>query len=151
MYDITNLEGEILIDEDFTISNEYYQNTDIKKLLPVNTKGEIKRLTTSEITLTLDVTGTMILADSISLEDVEYPFSFKIEEKIEENEENSQNTLDIIPILWENIVLEIPLKFTKVSDLSKFHGDGWKLVSEEEAIKKNNPFHELLSNYKEED
>ena len=35
-------------------------------------------------------------------------------------------------ILWQNIVLEVPLQFTKVEDLSKFHGDGWKLISEEE-------------------
>ena len=49
---------------------------------------------------------------------------------------NSQNTLDILAVLWENIVLEVPLRFTKVRDLSKFHGDGWKLVSEDELNKR---------------
>ncbi len=151
MYDLTNFEGELIIDEEIIIPTEYYENTKINELLPIKVNGSLKRLTTEEIMLTINVFGIMKLDDSISLEEVEYPFSFEIEEKIEENEENLANTLEIIPILWENIVLEIPLKFTKVSDLSKFHGDGWKLVSEEDAVKKNNPFHELLNNYKEED
>ena len=69
---------------------------------------------------------------------------------IEENCIKSKNTLDIFLFLWENIVLEVPLQFTKVEDLSKFHGDGWKLVSEEELVKNNNPFGDLLKDFKEE-
>ena len=53
-------------------------------------------------------------------------------------------------ILWENIVLEVPLQFTKVIDFSKFQGDGWKLVSENEPTTNNNPFSELLDKMKEE-
>ena len=53
-------------------------------------------------------------------------------------------------ILWENIVLEVPLQFTKVTDFSKFQGDGWKLVSENEPTTNNNPFSELLDKMKEE-
>ena len=52
--------------------------------------------------------------------------------------------LDIFSFLWENIVLEVPLRFTKVKDLSKFHGDGWKLISEEERNQTSNPFNDLL-------
>ena len=98
----------------------------------------------------LDVSGVMILQDSISLEDIEYPFSLKIEGDLKEFITNLENSLDIIELLWENIVLEIPLKYTKVEDLSKFHGDGWKLVSEEEATTSHNPFNELLKNIEEE-
>ena len=58
--------------------------------------------------------------------------------------------LDIFQFLWENIVLEIPLQFTKVKDLSKFHGDGWKLVSEDELTTRNNPFSDLLKDFEEE-
>ena len=52
--------------------------------------------------------------------------------------------------LCENIVLEIPLQFTKVKDLSKFHGDGWKLIREDELTNSNNPFSDLLKDFKEE-
>ena len=76
--------------------------------------------------------------------------SLKIEGDLKEFITNLENSLDIIELLWENIVLEIPLKYTKVEDLSKFHGDGWKLVSEEEATTSHNPFNELLKNIEEE-
>ena len=65
--------------------------------------------------------------------------------------EKDENSIDILPILWQNIVLEVPLRFTKVNDLSKYNGDGWKLISEEEASStSNNPFLELKEKYKEE-
>ena len=39
-------------------------------------------------------------------------------------------------------------RFTKVNDLSKYNGDGWKLISEEEASStSNNPFLELKEKY----
>ena len=92
----------------------------------------------------------MIIEDSISLEPVQYPFSINYDDIIEENCKKNENTLDIFSFLWENIVLEVPLQFTKVEDFSKFRGDGWKLVSENELTENNNPFSELLDKMKEE-
>lgn len=98
-----------------------------------------------------DIKATLILEDSISLEPVEYDISIEYDDILEENCKKCENRLDIFQFLWENIVLEIPLQFTRVKDLSKFHGDGWRLISEDELEKtKNNPFSELLKDYKEE-
>ena len=91
----------------------------------------------------------MVIEDAISLEDVDYAFSCEILENIDEFLENNQNTIDILEVLWQNIVLEIPLKYTEVDDLSKYQGDGWKVISEDE-IKGNNPFSILAENMKEE-
>ena len=60
-----------------------------------------------------------------------------------------QNILDIFEFLWENILLEVPLHYTKVKDLHKFRGDGWKLIHEDE-IKNDNPFHDLLKDIEKE-
>ena len=95
----------------------------------------------------VSIDGTMILNDDISLEEVEYPFSIEYDDILEENLKNNENTLDLFEFLWENIVLEVPLKFTKVTNLSEFHGDGWKLSSEKESTLKNNPFSQLLENF----
>ena len=92
----------------------------------------------------------MIILDSITLEEVEYPFSIEYDDIIPENSKKSENILDIFEFLWENTVLEVPLQFTKVDDLSKFHGDGWKLISEEELNTRNNPFSDLLKDYDKE-
>ena len=96
------------------------------------------------------IKGDIILEDSISLEPVNYPISIEYDDILEENYKKNENTLDIFQFLWENILLEVPLQFTKVKDLSKFHGDGWKLISEDEQKTSNNPFSDLLNNDKEE-
>ena len=158
--DLTPLHSHIVdqidITNTYSIPEEYFGTTGIKKLDRVQVEGYIY-LTPSEDdvaeevdSIKCQVKGNMIIEDSISLELVEYPFSIEYDDIIEENCKKSENTLDIFSFLWENIVLEVPLQFTKVKDFSKFRGDGWKLVSENELTDNNNPFSELLEKMKEE-
>lgn len=138
------------INLDLTFDRTFLENTDIKKLEHVKVVGEIKENSAMEDEITVHVEGEMVLLDAISLEEVSYPFSFEMERILEENDKKDENSLDIMDVLWENIILEIPLKFTKVEDLSKFHGDGWSLVSEDEISSHNNPFSDLLKEFGEE-
>lgn len=147
-------EEEIDISNTYTIPKEYYENTDVIDLSIIKVVGTIFEKD-NEFEDTTDyieckIEGNMTIKDSISLEPINYPFSIEYDDFIEENCKINENTLDIFQFLWENIVLEVPLRFSEVKDLSKFHGDGWKLVSEEEHISSNNPFSELLKDYKEE-
>ncbi len=149
------LRGEInslTVDEEFEIPCEWYQNTDIVSLKPVKVVGTITFLSEDSILMNITVSSTMILKDSISLEEIPYPFSFQMEENIAERLEKDQNDLDILSILWENIVLEIPMHYTQVKNLEQYQGDGWKLMTEEDYQKKekNNPFQELLEQMEEE-
>lgn len=146
----TNSIDKIELNNNYDIPDEYYSDSDVLKLDPVHVEGTIRRETDDTYYIDLDVNGIMYLEDSISLEEEKYPFSLKIEGNLDDFTTNLENTLDIYQLLWENIVLEIPLKFTKVEDLSKFQGDGWKLVSEDEIKSSNNPFQELLKNKEEE-
>ena len=147
---------EVDITNTYTLTKEYYENTGVLELRNIEVEGKVYRGAAEEEIdefqdyIDCKITGTMIIEDSISLEPVEYPFSAEYDDILEENCKKSENTLDIFQFLWENIVLEIPLQFTKVKDLSKFHGDGWKLISEEEIVATNNPFNELLKDFKEE-
>lgn len=147
----SNATSEIKLDGVYSIPSEYYKDTDVKKIDNVSVKGTISRETDDIDFVDCDINGVMILQDAVSLEDVDYPFSIHLEGNLEDFTTNFENTLDISEFLWENIVLEIPLRFTKVEDLSKFHGDGWKLVSEEDIISSNNPFKEYLKNNDEEE
>ena len=133
----------ILIDEIISFTEDYLKDSEIIKLDSVKVVGDISLNEEDIPFLSLAVSGNMILEDSISLEEISYPFSLKIEEKIEDFSENITNTIDIIDILWQNIVLEVPLKLTEVEDLTKYQGEGWRLVSEEEMNKENNPFSNL--------
>lgn len=145
--DITNI---------YTIPEDYFGTTGVKKLEDIKVDGYVY-LSPSEDdieekvdSINCKIEGNMIIEDSISLEPVQYPFSINYDDIIEENCKKNENTLDIFSFLWENIVLEVPLQFTKVEDFSKFRGDGWKLVSENELTENNNPFSELLDKMKEE-
>ena len=138
----SNIKKEIEFSNSVVFSTEDVENTEIKKLENVKVEGKIYKDSSDEFIIDVLLTGNMYLEDSISLEDIIYPFSINIEENIEENLEKDKNTIDIIPILWQNIVLEVPLRYTNVDDYSNYSGDGWKLVSEKET-KSNNPFLEL--------
>ncbi len=145
---------EIDITNSYSIPKEYFENTEIKELNHIQVKGKISIRVGEDLVereyVDCTIIGNMVLEDSISLEFVEYPFSIEYHDFLEQNCKKTENILDIFQFLWENIVLEIPLQFTKVQDLSKFHGDGWRLVREDEVKNQNNPFNDLLKDFKEE-
>lgn len=125
------------IDTIVKIPEDFYLKTSIKKLSDVKVKGIIKYNAVDEVVVNLDVDGVMELNDAVTNELINYPFSFKIDENLEENEENcakylekSQNILDIIEFLWENIVLEVPIRVTSLTD-AHLKGNGWELNSKE--------------------
>lgn len=142
-----NFNDSYKLDEIVNIPSSYYENSSVKKLDNIKVSGKLYYDPEDNLYANMNILGTMILNDDISLEEVPYPFSIEYDDILEENLKNDENTLDLFEFLWENIVLEVPLKFTKVTNLSEFHGDGWKLISEEESTLKNNPFSQLLENF----
>ena len=103
----SNVITEVKIDTYLSFNTNYLEKSTIKRLNDVKVVGTISKDSNKDNILKASVTGEMLLEDSVSLEDVNYPFSIQVEEKIEEN---SENTIDIMDILWQNIILEIPLK-----------------------------------------
>lgn len=114
---------------------EMLKNTDIRRISPVKVEGYIFN---NEEDFELNITnkGTMILPCARTLKDVEYPFSNEIDEIIGENDDNSleinQNRLDIFPIVWQNILVDVPLRVLApdASD-EPASGDGWRLITED--------------------
>ena len=89
--------------------------------------------------------GTMVLPCSVTLKPVNVPFDVEMEQNvsdfIEETGEKSiicENTLDIFPIIWENILMEIPMKVVSddISDRT-LSGNGWKVISGNEQTETN--------------
>lgn len=138
---LLNMEDELVIKDDVNIPIEYLDNCNIRKLESVKFDGTIVKLVDDRLELDGVITGVMILPDDTTLEDVSYSFNIKIEEKLE----NFTNSLDITDILWQNILVEIPLKVkSEKSENLTLKGDGWRLVTEEELKEGNNsPFSEL--------
>ena len=150
----SNTVEDINISGEYQLDSSYYENSEIRKLDKIKVIGKVIRKENEEGELSdyieCNISGNMVIGDSVTLEDVNYPYNIEYDDFIPENDLKNENLLDIFAFLWENIVLEVPLQFTEVKDFSKFHGDGWRLISEEELKSDNNPFKDLLKDIEKE-
>ena len=128
------------VNEKVEINEEQLKDTEIISLKDTYVKGYITMDEDRRFYLDLVLSGTMVLPCSVTLKPTDYKFETEINGEYEEmllEIENSaikiDKTLDIFPIIWENILMEIPIKVTcpDATDL-KLSGDGWKLVTEGE-------------------
>lgn len=133
-----NIKDEILIDEQ-VFKNDRLDKR-IYELENAFVKGKVCNDITGEIVLCCQFKGTMFIEDSISLEIIPYDFDMNILENLNDIKENykesydfSKNTLDLINVLWQNIVLEVPISYTKVID-ANLKGNGWELKMQEESV-----------------
>lgn len=143
--DITRLQNrstnEFLYKNTIVLDEALYKNTDIRKLSPVEVSADIKRITDTSYKMSLEIKGEMTLPCSITLNDVIYPFDIRTEVKLSNEDEEDeeyvkiiQNNIDIISIIWQNIVLEIPLRVvSEDANNSPVSGEGWKLIREDES------------------
>ncbi len=122
------------IDIDTTCNFTNFEGTDIQKMTEVKVTGTITKDVADDYFISLNIQGTMTLPDSLTLEPVEYPFAINVDENLEEVAENfkkSDKTIDILPIIWENILMEIPIRVTgKNSKALKTEGEGWSFMED---------------------
>lgn len=130
---VLNYKDKIEIYESFSYEEEYLKLSNIIKLDDVKLVGYIYQNNIDEYICKLHVKGVMILPDSITLEPLEKPFEMNLDEVVNDIVENKQNTLDLKEYLWENIVLEVPIRFTK-SDAKNLKGDNWQIIDKESYI-----------------
>ena len=137
---------KILIDDTIVIPKEYLENSDIKDISDVKVSGEI---TSDEVetVINLNIKCNLTLTCSVSLKDVNYSVDINIEEIIGENDENLEdfdkiinNSIDLVPIIWQNILLEVPIRVVSPDVKEEnIYGDGWKFITKEEEKKEIDP------------
>lgn len=152
LFDLVSKGKKINIDRDVNISDELLSTSTIRRLNNVHFNGYIDKLIDDTYELVGTLSGTMIIPDDITLEDYEYNFTSEIEENIDETRINYQKSIDITEDLWQNILVEIPLKAVNEKNKNiKLEGDGWRLISEEELENtKNNPLSSLEEMFRKE-
>lgn len=144
---------EIVINEEIDIPKEYLNN-DIKDISKVSVNGSI----TNDgymLSLNLNIKCTLTLVCSISLKDVKYEINTDTFEEIsEDNDENMKilnNSIDLLPIIWQNILMEIPIKVVSPDIEEKnIYGDGWKFITDEEEDNEIDPRLSKLKDYLDE-
>lgn len=159
LIDLTKLmngtSNSIAIDCNVNIDKSYLEGSDIKDISTVHVTGDISPFN-DNFEVNLNIKCTLVLVGSISLNDVNYDIDINISEIIGENsvkfEENNKiinNSIDLIPIIWQNIILEVPLKVIDPNfEAKNISGDGWRFVTEEKDIKsENSQFKEKLEQF----
>ena len=145
---------EIPVNGELTISNEILKTTDIKKISPVEIEGFIRN-NEEEFELDININGEMTLSCARTLKDVIYPFDIEINEIINENSDNSseiiQNSLEIFPIIWQYILMDVPLRVLHPDAKEEsIEGDGWRLITEDDKKEVIDPRLAKLSEFKKE-
>ena len=149
---LNRLEREIRINDEVIFPKELLENTRIYELINTKFDGVITFDYNEELLLKGTLSGLMILEDDLTLEKIKREFSLDILENMQNYEQNQQNSIDIMPILWQNIVVEVPMRVTnsEIKDI-KVQGDGWKVIAEDELEEKGNlSLGELLEDVRKE-
>ncbi len=138
---------EILIDESIKIPEDYYKdNDDIKDVSLVKVFGDITD-NQEYFSVNLNIKCELTLVCSVSLKDVKYNIDINIEEIIGENDNNLEefdkiinNSIDLLPIIWQNILVEVPMRVVS-EDVQEenIYGNGWKFITKEEESKEIDP------------
>ena len=149
-------EQGILIDTIISFDEEYLRVSEIKKLDNVHVSGRIYYSLTKEVIFAGNVNGNMTLVDGYSGDLIDYPFNIDLDEILanfsnEEMGKKPKNSLDLKEVLWENIVLEVPIVVSKDNKVKTKKGEFWEV--RDENSKKDDPrlecFRTLLDEGKE--
>ena len=129
----SGIDKKVVLDFSYSFDKEML-GSDIKSLDNVKISGEIRRNSMDDYILDVNVKGIAILTCAITLKDIPYKFDININDSLvnlfEEVgiKKNIDNTIDILPIIWENILMEIPTYVVSPGASStELEGDGWTL------------------------
>lgn len=148
----SHLVSQVEINQVLDVPEELLKESELLDLKDTKVSGMIYFDASDSYALKLKITGVMVLPCAITLKPVDVPFSVSIDDSLENIYEemgkklkNIENSIDILPIIWENILIEIPMRVVSegAEDLS-LHGDGWKLITEEKPKQEHNPELEKL-------
>ncbi len=85
----------------------------------------------------LYVDGTMLVPDSITNQEIAYPFETESNEvyAFGDTDEDgvrivTDEVIDLLPAVIEDILVEVPLEVTELAEDEYPEGDGWKVYSE---------------------
>lgn len=143
---IYNQIDKIDINDSISIGKDYIDGSDIKEISDVKIIGSIEEEGPSYI-VNLNIKCELTLTCAVSLKDVKYPIDININEIISENDENIEifdkivnNSIDLVPIIWQNILMEVPIRVVS-PDIKEenIYGDGWKFITKEEEKKEIDP------------
>ncbi|MFX3622469.1 MAG: DUF177 domain-containing protein [Ectobacillus sp.] len=149
---------ELTFDETVDVSDLKQLQADIRDISPVRVTGKAD-IGPGKFTFHLHITGTMVLPCSRTLADVTFPFDIETTEVFLASQTEyvadadvhylQGEVLDLLPVIKENIILEIPMQIfsNEASDETPMQGQDWQVISEEKKTEKVDPRLAALAKY----
>ncbi len=140
--ELSNLENSTVeFDEFVSFDSKDFVNTKrLNGLENVHVSGEgyyDSNLDIFEVWMRLE--GTMITPCAITYEDIDIPFDFDSNVVFSFNDTEDvdvyiveNDTVELVPVIFQLINLEVPLKAVKSGNIEYPKGEGWAIISEEE-------------------
>ena len=129
-------------DETLTFPSEMFHNlSQINGLNDVHVTGQARLdMKNQHLYVNFHAKGQMILPCAVSLENVDYPFdiessvifAFYKPEDDEDFIEVKRDTVDLTPVVFQEIMMEVPMRVVKDGATLKTEGRGWKVLSEDD-------------------
>jgi uncharacterized protein len=130
---------------DFVVDfSDQLDNTDILGISDVSVSGDFEIYDNTEFVFYMDIECTLTLACAITLDEVEYKMDFSTEETFSTVKNDDFNyiegiTIDLLPIIWSNIILEKPMRVISENATNDFEKDNVEIDTENS----NNAFAKL--------
>jgi len=108
--------------------SDFIENTDIVRISPVEVDGEYEVYDQTEFVFYIGIKCTLTLECAISLEEVDVELDFEVEETFSTEKNEDFNfiegiTIDLLPIIWSNIILEKPMRVVSKNATNDFEKD----------------------------
>ena len=122
------------------------KDTEIIKISPVIVEGDYELYDQAEFIFYIDIKCTLTLECAITLKEVPYEVDISVEETFSPKSNGDFNiidgiTIDLLPIIWSNIILEMPMRIVSQDAYDNFTIDNVEIVKDDEV-------NEVFSNLK---
>jgi len=142
--DLLKLNAPLKIKESLTLAREEFKNDDLISISEIEFNGSLTKLDKNQYLVSLKASGSLEMRCSITLEKLVFPLVLDIAEifalapELEEDVYPIINDeIDIRELLFENILLNIPMKVVK-KGFEDYYGDkGERKVNEHFASLKD--------------
>jgi uncharacterized protein len=148
-------------DETVNVDKITELNDEIRDVTAVQVIGRAD-FGSNKVTFHLNIKGNMILPCSRTLVDVNFPFNIDTNETFalsgestegadEELHYPSKEIVDLMPLIRENILLEVPMQIfsesNEVKPKAPQSGEGWEVITEDNQQQKVDPRLEKLKDF----
>ena len=139
-------------------SNTFFSLSSLRGLKDVRVWGDAQYFVDSEqFNVHFTVEGVMIVPCALTNVDVDYPFYeerdvvYSFVKVIDDEDviEVKKDVVDLMPVIFETIICEVPLKVVSEGASVQAKGKGWEFISDEASVDEKEEFDPRLSKLRE--